>query len=98
MRAWLLLGKALKVLYFRHKGLSLENNLHKGSKPGQNRNCRNTERSENRMLKVVKGYTDWSGSVKVCWHVQDASGYILDTFSLKRDAVAWLEKYNKNNP
>ena len=50
------------------------------------------------MLKVVKGYTDWSGSIKVCWHVQDVNGYILDTFSLKRDAVAWLEKYNKNNP
>jgi len=50
------------------------------------------------MLKIVKGYTDWSGSVKVCWHVQDVNGYILDTFNLKRDAVAWMEKYNKNNP
>lgn len=49
MRACLLIGKALEVLYLSHKGLSLENNLHKGSKPGQNRNCRNTERSENRM-------------------------------------------------
>ena len=30
MWACLLLGEALGVSYFRHKGLSLENNLHKG--------------------------------------------------------------------
>lgn len=44
--------------------------------------------------KIIKGYSGTrSGRDIVVWHVVDAAdGYVYDTFSLRRDAAAWVAK------
>lgn len=45
-------------------------------------------------FKIEAGYSETStGRVIKVWHVTDAkSGYIFDTFNLKRDAKAYVER------
>jgi hypothetical protein len=42
--------------------------------------------------KIVKGYVStFSGKEKTVWNVVDENdGFIMDTFSLKRDAKLWI--------
>ncbi len=47
--------------------------------------------------KITKGESQTSsGRIVAVWHVTDAAdGYIYDTFSLRRDAAAWIQRATK---
>lgn len=49
------------------------------------------------MLKIIKAYNlNWKTGAEVArWDVVDNRGFILESFSLKRDAKAYAEKYGK---
>jgi len=43
-------------------------------------------------LKIVKTYvTNSKGTMKVAWNVVENDGFVVETFSLKRDAAKWLK-------
>jgi hypothetical protein len=45
--------------------------------------------------KITKVYVGTAtGGEKVAWNVVSEDGYVYDTFSLKRDAKAWVERCN----
>ena len=47
--------------------------------------------------KIIRGESETStGRIVAVWHVADASdGYIYDTFGLRRDAKAWIDRATK---
>lgn len=47
--------------------------------------------------KIIRGESETStGRIVTVWHVADASdGYIYDTFGLRRDAKAWIDRATK---
>jgi hypothetical protein len=60
-------------------------------------NTSTTQTGENEMeMKIVKAYgSKPNGTEYVVWDVVAPDGYVYETFSLKRDAKAWIEACNK---
>lgn len=44
-------------------------------------------------MKIVKTFVGTNnGGMKAAWNVVDETGYVIDTFSLKRDAKEWIDR------
>lgn len=44
------------------------------------------------MYRVIKAFVGTSrGGMRPAWNIVDSTGFVVDTFSLKRDALAWIE-------
>lgn len=45
------------------------------------------------MYRILKTYVCTSrNGMRPAWNVIDSTGFVVDTFSLKRDALAWIAR------